>query len=307
MTFPSARDTQPPPGGWPRISIVTPNYNYAATLKTTIKSIVGQGYPELEYIVIDDGSTDSSMDILNRHAGQLAHWETQENAGQYPALNKGFGLATGEIIGWLNSDDIHFPWTLQAVGEIFATFPEVQWISGRPTRITNGIPREVMPTRLYPQRMLQLGLFDGHPFGWVQQESTFWRRSLMEAAGLLDTSLRYAADFEWWTRFARHAGLHSVDFPIGGFWDHGANRSIANLDRYQAEVGAVHQRMGAGAAGQRAAILGAWERFLRWKAYTGLRAIARRRQPLAQLASGVVRWDHRNRAYRLETRSFTSP
>ena len=304
MTFPSARDTTRPPGGWPRISIVTPNYNYAQTLETTIQSVVGQGYPQLEYIVIDDGSTDSSIDILSRHANHLAHWETQQNAGQYPALNKGFGLGSGDIVGWLNSDDILFPWSLQAVGEIFATFPEVQWISARPTRITNGIPREVMPTRLYPQRMLQLGLFDGHPFGWVQQESTFWRRSLMQTAGLLDTSLRYAADFEWWSRFARHAELYSVDFPIGGFWDHGSNRSIANITRYQAEVEQVQQAMGTDAGNERRRIEAAWNRFSAVKQFTGLRGLARRLGGLDTLTSHVIGWDNNSRTYTTHTRSL---
>lgn len=300
--FPSAQDITPPPGGWPRISIVTPNYNYANTLETTVRSVIGQSYPELEHIVVDGNSTDESHQIIERYLKSIAHVVCEKDDGQYDAINKGLRLATGEIIGWLNSDDILFPWTLQAVGEIFASFPDVHWISARPTRITNGIPREVMPTRLYPQRLLQLGLFDGTDFSWVQQESTFWRRSLMEEAGLLDTSLRFAADFEWWTRFARHAELVSVDFPIGGFWDHGTNRSITNRDRYQAEVTQVLEKLDAQQRGERERILGHWRRFTRVKHLTGLRGVVRRLGPLKDLGVRVISWDNAARRYAIAPR-----
>src|SRR5215204_7072646 len=113
----------------PRVSLVTPNYNYGRFIASAIESVVTQGYPNLEYIVLDDGSTDGSVEIIRRYADRLAYWETGPNRGQYRTITAGFQRATGEVFGWLNSDDMHLPWTLRAVGDIFASFPEVQWIS----------------------------------------------------------------------------------------------------------------------------------------------------------------------------------
>ena len=107
----------------PKISIVTPNFNYGRFLERTLTSVLGQDYPNFEYIVIDDGSTDDSVEIIRRHEARLAHWETGVNRGQYVSIGRGFERATGEIFGWLNSDDAYLPGTLSLVAEIFATFP----------------------------------------------------------------------------------------------------------------------------------------------------------------------------------------
>src|SRR5687767_2056706 len=113
----------------PRISIVTPSYNQGRFLPHTLASVLGQDYPNLEYVVIDGGSADGSADAIRGRAAELSHWVSEPDAGQYDAINKGFARTTGEVMAWLNSDDLYTPWALQVVGEVFRQLPEVQWVT----------------------------------------------------------------------------------------------------------------------------------------------------------------------------------
>lgn len=113
----------------PKISIISPSYNQSFFLEQTILSILNQGYVNLEYIIIDGGSSDSSVSILEKYNDRLAYWISEEDNGQYHAINKGMRHSTGEILAWLNSDDMYLPWTLQCIGEIFAKYPEIKWLT----------------------------------------------------------------------------------------------------------------------------------------------------------------------------------
>ena len=121
---------------WPRISIVTPSYNQGQFIEETIRSVLQQGYPNLEYIIIDGGSTDNSVEIIKKYEEYLTYWVSEPDDGQYDAINKGFSRATGEIMAWLNSDDMYVPWTFKTVAEIFDKFEFVNWITGIPTAYT---------------------------------------------------------------------------------------------------------------------------------------------------------------------------
>ena len=110
----------------PRISVVTPSFNQGAFLEETLRSVLDQGYPNLEYFVIDGGSTDASVDIIRNYASRLTYWVSESDQGQYDAINKGFARSMGEIMAWLNSDDKYLPWTFSIAGEISATRPEVE-------------------------------------------------------------------------------------------------------------------------------------------------------------------------------------
>jgi glycosyltransferase involved in cell wall biosynthesis len=289
---------------YPKISVVTPNYNYEHFLERTILSVLQQEYPNLEYIIIDDGSTDSSCEIIKKYEKTLAYWEHQSNKGQYSAINKGFSHATGDIFAWINSDDIYLPWTFRVVAEIFNRFPEVEWIIGRPSTIQNGIPRQIANATPCPREFIQSGLYEGTEFGFLQQESMFWRRSVWEKAGELDVQYRFAADFELWTRFAEYAELVVCETPIGGFWLRDANRSRANLDRYRQEMTLAIDRLPMKIQKIRQKILKINKWYYATKAYTGVRRLVRRTMNLQHFKGKVLRWNFDDCKYELTTLPF---
>jgi glycosyltransferase involved in cell wall biosynthesis len=231
----------------PTISLVTPSFNQAAFLPAALDSVLSQNYPRLDYVVVDGGSTDGSRDIIASRADRLAWWCSEPDGGLYDALNKGFSHTRGEIMGWLNSDDLHFPSTLRTVGEIFARFPEVEWLAslalstwspaGHCLGVTNidGFSRKAFLDGAY---------LPGAPqhHGWIPQETIFWRRSLWEKAGArLDASLKFAGDFELWARFYEHAELTGTPAPLAGFRTHAGQKSRA-MDAYLAEARPVLER-----------------------------------------------------------------
>jgi glycosyltransferase involved in cell wall biosynthesis len=243
--------TTPLPLPLPRITIVTPSFNQGAFLETAIRSVLDQGYPNLEYIVIDGGSTDGSVDILRKYGDRLAYWVSEPDGGQYEALNKGFARATGEILGWLNSDDQLVPWALGVVGELFARFPQIDWLTSLHPLYLDEAGKAVAcgPMEGFSRegffRGENLPGFDWHVEGSIQQESTFWRRSLWErAGGRLDVSYRLAADFELWARFFRHADLYGVGTPLGGFRMHGGQKTAQQAETYRLEAREAFLRHG---------------------------------------------------------------
>lgn len=225
----------------PKITIVTPSYNQGAYLEECIDSVLGQNYPNLEYIVMDGGSTDRSPEIIRKYARHLSYWQSRRDGGQYQAVDAGFRMSTGAVMAWINSDDKYHPGALWLVADAFESFPEVEWITGSPT--------------LWDKDGVACG-FSSQPPLWsrekylrgeikapyIQQESTFWRRSLWtRAGGGLDCGFRLAADLELWARFFRHAPLHTLHAALGGFRSHPGEgqRSEVGQDRYQGEAEAI--------------------------------------------------------------------
>jgi hypothetical protein len=234
-----------------RVSIVTPSYNQGRFLEETLQSVLSQKYPALEYIVIDGGSTDDSPAILRRYSDRLAYWCSERDHGQYDALNKGFALATGEVMGWLNSDDKHLPWTLSVVAELFETFPEIEWLTTLfPLRwdATGRAVRCAQRLGFNQQGFLageNLPTGSWYAPGWLQQESTFWRRSLWErAGGKLDNQWDLAGDFDLWRRFFQFAELYAVDTPLAGFRQHGDQKTSVQKEKYCREAMEVLKKGG---------------------------------------------------------------
>jgi glycosyltransferase involved in cell wall biosynthesis len=221
-----ARDSK---AEWPRVTLVTAVYNGEKYLEATIRSIVGQGYPNLEYIIVDDGSTDATVEIIRKYESQLTCWFSQENRGLYAALNAGFARSTGEIMGWLNSSDLLHVNGLFVVGSVFAALREVEWITGRPSSFSaHGMTINVAEVPRWSRYRFLAGANI-----FIQQESTYWRRGLWErAGGALSTEFRAEGDCELWTRFFRHAKLHSVDALIAGYRRHEDALTSSDMDGY---------------------------------------------------------------------------
>jgi hypothetical protein len=223
-----------------RISVVTPSFNQADFIEATINSILGQNYPSLEYVVIDGGSSDSSASIVERHARDLHYWVSEKDGGIANALNKGFRQTSGDIMAWLNSDDLYHPWTFATVNEIFSAFPEVEWITGLPVQWDKS-GRISQLIGEYPRN--KFDYLTGN-YQWLQQESIFWRRSLWDrTGGQIDETMTLAIDTELWTRFFDTADLFHVECVLGGWRQWGGNRSITQTDRLHAEVRTCLARM----------------------------------------------------------------
>lgn len=220
-----------------KITIITPNYNLADYLEATIQSVLQQGYPNLEYIIIDGGSTDGSLEIIQKYEAHLAYWCSEADRGLYDALQKGFEKSTGTIMGWLNSDDLLLPGALSIVNELFQQFHSVEWLTGLPTSIDR--KGRIIETGLV-RRWSKYHFYIGQ-YHWIQQESTFWRRSLWDRAGAsLNTDLQLAGDFELWLRFFRYAKLYITPAVIGGFRFRGIEQlSVGKMDGYLSELNQV--------------------------------------------------------------------
>lgn len=237
-------------------SIVTPSFNQAAFLPRTIESVLTQeGDFEIEHVVKDGGSSDGSVEVLERYrrmveSGELPcrcrgvsfRYTSGPDQGQYAAINAGFAETSGNVMAWLNSDDMYLPGALATVAKVFGQFPEVSWITSNQTKVNGqGMIVELDIVGPFPRDMVRRGLFNGRDGKFIQQESTFWRRSLWDKAGGLDARHDYAADFDLWTRFANHAELVLVDTLLGAFRRHGAQKTAA-FERYEREMSGLMTR-----------------------------------------------------------------
>ena len=209
-----------------KFSLVTPVRNQVAFIGQTIESVIGQNFSPLEYIAIDGGSTDGTFELIQRYRNHLSHFESQDDDGQSDALNKGFLRATGDILGWLNGDDILLPGALEYVARFFEANPNVDVVYG--DRIVIDAQGQDIGCWVLPSH-------SNSTLSWIDyipQETLFWRRSLWERAGArLDTSFHFAMDWDLLVRF-RDCGACFRHLPqyLGGFRVHSAQKTIAQID-----------------------------------------------------------------------------
>jgi glycosyltransferase involved in cell wall biosynthesis len=207
-----------------KFSIVTPSFNQARFLERAMRSVLEQQVEDLEYLVLDGGSADGSVDIIRRYSDRLAFWRSRPDGGYADALNEGFARTSGSIMGWLNSDDMLTPWALSVVESVFQALPQVQWLTTLFPLVMDEKDSVVAARRAegYHARAFYRGrnvpLNPRFYSSVIQQESTFWRREVWERAGAtMDASLRMAGDFELWARFFQHTDLYAVNVPISCF------------------------------------------------------------------------------------------
>lgn len=223
----------------PSISLVTPSFQQAHFLGRTIDSVLNQEYPKLEYFIQDGASTDGTLEVLERYGDRLAGWVSERDGGQSQAINLGFARTAGEVMAWLNSDDLLMPGALHRVAEFFALHPEIDVIYGHRILINEEdqeIGRWVLPAH------------DDEVLSWadfVPQETLFWRRAIWEkSGGQIDESFRFAMDWDLLLRF-RGAGarMNRLPYFLGAFRIHQAQKTTAQINEVgMAEMGRLRKR-----------------------------------------------------------------
>lgn len=220
---------------YPKISIITPSFNQGHFIKETIESVLNQNYPNLEYIVMDGGSTDNTVEILKSYKNKI-DWVSKKDNGQTDAINTGLKKSTGEIVAYLNSDDVMLPNTLRTVAETFMSEPNTMWLTGDYFIIdANGnimqsfVANYKKFLRKYPNKtVLSIANF-------IIQPSTFWRRSLTDEIGLFREELNYVMDFEYWMRTIERYPIKVLPNHFSLFRIHGNSKGGALYEKQFAE------------------------------------------------------------------------
>jgi glycosyltransferase involved in cell wall biosynthesis len=214
----------------PLVSIITPSYNQAAYLEQAICSVLEQDYAPLEYLVVDGGSTDGSVEIIQRHAGRLAWWVSERDAGQAEAINKGLRRARGEIVAWLNSDDLYLPGTIAQAATLMQADPAQGMLFGDAVTID---PQGATLNRL---AFGDWGLADLLRFRIICQPAVFMRRAVLEQAGPLDLSYHFMLDHHLWLRMARLAPVRHVPAVWAAARHHPGAKNVAQAPGFARET-----------------------------------------------------------------------
>ena len=220
----------------PTVSIVTPSYQHGRFLEWTIRSVILQEFPRLEYVVMDGGSTDRTPEILARYRGFFTHVESAKDGGQADAVKRGFEHTSGEIMAYLNSDDVLAPGTLQFVTGFFAENPRVDALYSHRVFIDEN------------NRVERYWLLPAHRDGlmkrwdYIPQETCFWRRRIYDHVGGVDPTFQFALDYDLFVRFMERGRMHRVNRFLGAFRQHAASKTAALVEgRVHSEVDRVRR------------------------------------------------------------------
>ncbi len=232
-----------PPGkgndGWPRITVVTPSFNQGEFIEATLRSVLDQNYPNLEYLVLDGGSTDDSAAIIKRYAPHLTYWHSRKDAGQADALRTGFAMATGDILCWLNSDDIFLPGALRTVGALFRRHHRTDVIYGN--RLVIDRDGKVIDRHIWPWHLMAAHWWTGQP---LAQECCFFRRAIYQRVGGIDASKFFIMDYDLFFRMWRAGKFRKTMEFLGCIRQHETTKGTRHLDVWQRELGEARERFG---------------------------------------------------------------
>ena len=237
---PQLPDTMPDGRTWPKVTIVTPSYNQGQFIEETIRSVLLQGYPNLEYIIIDGGSTDGSVEVIRKYEKWLTYWVSEPDRGQSDAINKGFAMAKGEILAWLNSDDLYTPGAVAEVGRAYADNPGFI-VAGAVVEFDSRTGREirtVMPRGMSFENMVEIWK---RRFRW-HQPGVFFPRSAYEQVGGMDISLEYAMDFDIICRLLRICQVTYIEKVLARFRHHPSSKTDSQFLQQILEVRMVLRR-----------------------------------------------------------------
>jgi glycosyltransferase involved in cell wall biosynthesis len=256
MKCPALADLPPPPPGktgwpwtvetpplppnrpdgspWPRISIVTPSYNQGQFIEETIRSVLLQGYPDLEYMIIDGGSTDQSVEIIKKYGPWLTYWVSEKDRGQAHAINKGFAKATGQIGGYLNSDDFYLPWALPYTAQSFSRLGWDLLIGRSDVRYSPSWRYLRRSWWLHQFRVLPLPFLAGRGVYAISQESTLWNLQKLGSIAF-DENLHFCLDADWYLRVSRGSKIALSSRRIGHFRFHENSKTATLQTRFKSE------------------------------------------------------------------------
>ena len=221
--------------GLPRITLITPSYNQGAYIEETILSVIDQGYPDLEYLVIDGGSTDQTPDILQRYHKHL-DWVSEGDRGQSHAINKGMQRATGDIVAYLNSDDLFVHEALLKVGRFFQDHPQAYWLTGKCRTIDPSANEIRRSSTIYKNFWLNTRSYTAlSVLNYISQPATFWRREAIEQVCYFDERWYYAMDYDYWLRLGKHYRLWFLNEYLAGFRVHPASKGRSSTQAQFAE------------------------------------------------------------------------
>ena len=221
----------------PRISIITPSFNQGEFLEETILSVINQKYPDLEYIIMDGGSTDNSVDVIKKYEDTISYWVSEPDNGQADAIHRGFSMATGDILAYINSDDIYFPDSFRVIAETFMSNPTAQWVVGKGYCIDD--KGQFLNRKKYaPVTFINMLFLED----CVMQPTAFWRKELYSAVGGIDTHYQFSFDYDLFLKFVHRFPPVRVNHDIAAFRIHPQSKTETIYDVCIKEDHEIHRK-----------------------------------------------------------------